>query len=256
MPRIKRATTTAEAFIKTLQNEYSFVNHCLKNMRIYLEFSKQIINHMSNLIKGRGQAGQDVFVQWVLKKKVGGYFLEIGSNDPIQINNSYVLEKEYGWKGIMVEYDSRYLKRYLQERPTAIHVMEDATEVDYEEVLGELNPPQKVIDYLQIDLEVSNDSTMGALKQVEKTMMAGYKYAVVTFEHDMYQYVNNDTRARSRSIFENYGYVRVFSDIKNDGLPFEDWYVYPGLVDMERIGGVMTQESLEWQEILKRLEAS
>ena len=51
-----------------------------------------------------GQSGQDIFVQWALQEKRGGTFLEIGSNDPIQINNSYVLEKDYGWRGIMVEY--------------------------------------------------------------------------------------------------------------------------------------------------------
>ena len=209
---------------------------------------------MSNLIKGRGQAGQDSFVQWVLQNKRNGTFLEIGSNDPIEINNSYVLESEYGWRGIMVEYDSRYLKKYLEHRPSAIHVMEDATQVDYLEYLEQLAVSQKCVDYLQIDLEVSNDSTMGALNQVEKTMEAGYKYAVVTFETDVYQDVSNETRERSRQVFEKHGYKRVFADVKNDGLPYEDWYVHPDLVDMERIDRVCTEESMEWQEIMKRLE--
>lgn len=211
---------------------------------------------MSILIKGRGQAGQDSFVQWVLQKKRNGTFLEIGSNDPIEINNSYVLESEYGWRGIMVEYDSRYLKNYLQHRPTAIHIMEDATQVDYLEYLEQLAPPEKCVDYLQIDLEVSNDSTMGALNQVEKTMQAGYKYAVVTFETDVYQDVSNNTRERSRQVFEQHGYCRVFADVKNDGLPYEDWYVHPDLVDMERIDRVRTEESMEWRDILKRLEGA
>jgi hypothetical protein len=208
---------------------------------------------MGVLINGRGQAGQDIFVQWVLKEKRGGYFLEIGSNDPIEINNSYVLETEYGWKGIMVEYRSSYLAQYLKHRPTAIHVMEDATEVDYEEYLLELSPLEKQVDYLQIDLEVSNDSTMGALYQVEKTMLAGYKYAVVTFEHDAYQDAANNTRARSREIFDRHGYIRIFSDVKNDDLPYEDWYVHPDLVDMSHIERVRTEESLEWKQIMECL---
>lgn len=209
---------------------------------------------MSNLIKGRGQAGQDSYVQWVLQKKRNGTFLEIGSNDPIEINNSYVLESEYGWRGIMVEYDSKYLTSYKENRPTAIHVMEDATKVDYLEHLEQLAPPEKCVDYLQIDLEVSNDSTMSALNQVEKTMQAGYKYAVVTFEHDVYQDTKYETRPRSRQVFEQNGYQRIFSDVKNDGNPFEDWYVHPDLVDMERINRVRTEESMEWRDILKRLE--
>lgn len=202
-----------------------------------------------------GQAGQDVFVLWALKGKRAGHFLEIGSNDPIEINNTYLLEKEYGWRGIMVEYMSSYLAKYLKHRPTAIHIMDDATQVDYLEALATLAPPQKTLDYLQIDLEVSNDSTMGALKKVEETMAAGYRYATITFEHDEYEQQNNNTRARSRPIFESHGYVRVFGDVKNEDLPYEDWYVHPDLVDMSRIEAVRTDESLEWSAILERLRA-
>ena len=38
-----------------------------------------------------GQAEQDKFVLNVLNNKKNGYFLEIGSNHPININNSYLL---------------------------------------------------------------------------------------------------------------------------------------------------------------------
>ena len=64
---------------------------------------------MSNYI---GQAQQDKFVLKILKEKKDGYFLEIGSNDPVNINNTYVLEKNYNWKGIMVEYDASFLSSY------------------------------------------------------------------------------------------------------------------------------------------------
>ena len=40
-----------------------------------------------------GQAQQDKFVLNVLNEKKNGYFLEIGSNHPININNTYLLEK-------------------------------------------------------------------------------------------------------------------------------------------------------------------
>ena len=47
-----------------------------------------------------GQAGQDKYVLTMLKNKTNGVFLEIGSNHPIKINNSYLLESKYDWKGI------------------------------------------------------------------------------------------------------------------------------------------------------------
>jgi hypothetical protein len=38
-----------------------------------------------------GQIQQDKFVLNVLKNKKNGFFVEIGSYDPILINNSYIL---------------------------------------------------------------------------------------------------------------------------------------------------------------------
>jgi len=58
----------------------------------------------------QGQSRQDKFVVNVLKEKRNGYFLEIGSNHPIKINNTYVLEKNYNWKGIMIDYKSSFFK--------------------------------------------------------------------------------------------------------------------------------------------------
>jgi len=42
-----------------------------------------------------GQAEQDKFILNVLKEKKDGFFLEIGSNHPININNTFVLETKY-----------------------------------------------------------------------------------------------------------------------------------------------------------------
>ena len=38
------------------------------------------------------------------------------------------------------------------------------------------------------------------------------------------------------TIFKRKGYQRVFSDVSNEGNPYEDWYVHPELVDMKHIG--------------------
>ena len=41
------------------------------------------------------QSSQDLFVSLIMKEKKNGYFLEIGSNDPLNNNNSFLLEKKY-----------------------------------------------------------------------------------------------------------------------------------------------------------------
>jgi len=43
----------------------------------------------------QGDAKQDVFVVNVLNKKKNGFFLEIGSAQPKDNNNTYVLEKDF-----------------------------------------------------------------------------------------------------------------------------------------------------------------
>ena len=81
-----------------------------------------------------GQAQQDKFVLNILKEKRNGYFLEIGSNHPININNTYLLETKYDWKGIMIEYNKSFLDLYKIHRPNSIHIMNDATTIDYKDV--------------------------------------------------------------------------------------------------------------------------
>lgn len=49
------------------------------------------------------QLGQDLNVVKFYKQKRDGYFIEIGASDGITLSNTYLLEKEYGWKGICAE---------------------------------------------------------------------------------------------------------------------------------------------------------
>ena len=50
------------------------------------------------------------------------------------------------------------------------------------------------------------------------------------------------------------GYIRVFSDIKDSGNAFEDWYIHPTLVDMNYINKIKTDISLEYTDILNILK--
>ena len=139
----------------------------------------------SIMSKFNGQARQDEFVVNMTNHKKNGFFLEIGSMDPVKINNSYILEKEYGWTGIMVEYDKKWLSHYKEKRPNSIHVMEDATKIDYKTLFEENNVPLNS-DYLQIDLEVNDGGTMRTLNKLKKDVLGKYKFATITFEHDIY----------------------------------------------------------------------
>ena len=209
-----------------------------------------------------GQAEQDKFVLHVLQHKQNGYFLEIGSNEPITINNTYLLENKYNWKGIMVEYNSLFLPLYKEHRSNSIHVINDATMIDYKTLFNSNNVPLSV-DYLQIDLEVNNGSTLKTLEKLNNEVFDTYKFATVTFEHDIYHTNFNNTREKSREIFKNRGYVCVFEDIHNlsPKYVYEDWYVHPDLVNMDYVNQLknnnnknyvyndLKQNTINWQAI-------
>jgi hypothetical protein len=117
-------------------------------------------------------------------------------------------------------------------------------------------------DYLQIDLEANNGSTIRTLEKLNNEIFDTYKFATVTFEHDIYHTNFDDTRLKSRDIFKKRGYVCVFEDINNDGLPFEDWYVHPDLVDMNYVNNLIeinkknyenhtiTGNTINWKNII------
>lgn len=183
-----------------------------------------------------GQAEQDKFVCNILKNKTDGFFIEVGSRYPIRINNTYVLESSLNWKGIMFEWQKkRFEESYKLHRPNSNYVFGDAQQHNYREIFNTYNVP-KNIDYLQLDIEPPR-KTLNVLKALDGQVMGDYKFAIVTFEHDVGRCKNADLRNESREILRDRGYCLVFGDITN-GHPrwvYEDWYVHPNLVDMDYV---------------------
>ena len=203
-----------------------------------------------------GQIGQDYFVSKVLKGKKDGYFVEIGSNHPKDGNNTYKLEKEYNWTGLMVEYDTSFEQSYKDIRPRSFYLLQDATKIEYENELQRLKFPT-TIDYLQIDLDVDNGSTLAVIKHFDEFVFPKRKFAVVTFEHDIYRGDYFNTQQLSRDIFKKHGYYCVYPNIGGPLDPswahakyFEDWYVHPDLVDMEYIKSIQREGVTDFKELI------
>jgi hypothetical protein len=198
------------------------------------------------------QAAQDLFVESITKRKMNGYFLEIGSNHPITHNNTYLLEKKYNWRGLMVEYDNSFENMYKTYRPNSIYQLNDARRVHYRNILDENHFPENM-DYLQIDLDVDNKSTLDTLVLLNDTVFDKYTFATITFEHDIYTGNYFNTQSISRQILTDRGYILLFPDVsvfwEGSYKPFEDWYVHPDLVDMNIVNKLITSTSLNVNEI-------
>ena len=65
------------------------------------------------------QAYQDYFLDnYIFRKKHGGFFLDIGGNDPVNINNTYFFEKSRGWKGLAFEPMTAQREKWKTSRET------------------------------------------------------------------------------------------------------------------------------------------
>ena len=198
------------------------------------------------------QAAQDLFVRAITKYKMNGFFVDIGSNHHQVNSNTYILEKKYNWSGLLVDYDASFRTLYDTHRSKSIYVIDDARKIDYKNILDNNNFP-KHIDYLQIDLDVDNKSTLDTFLLLNDTIFDTYKFATITFEHDIYTGNYFDTQSISRKILRDRGYILVFPNVSlfwaGSFKPFEDWYVHPDLVDMNIVNKVLTTKSLNTNEI-------
>ena len=175
------------------------------------------------------QVYQDMFVLSMLNGKRNCTFLEIGSADPWHGNNTYLLEKDYDWNGISIEFKEEFVKDYKQARPKVNVLNTDALTIDYRKLLQE-NFSGNVVDYLQLDIEPSENT----YKCMLKIPFDDYKFRVITYEHDHYADMSRIYREKSREFLRSKGYLLVANDISPDGVcTFEDWWVHPELIDSE-----------------------
>jgi len=58
---------------------------------------------LANASRSYGQHFQDLWVLFHLEEMRGGYFVEFGGADGVKTSNTYLLEKDYGWTGILAE---------------------------------------------------------------------------------------------------------------------------------------------------------
>lgn len=206
-----------------------------ENLRFKFFESEKIENNYS-------QSMQDMFVLSMLNGKKKGTYVEIGADKPRVINNSYLLESQYNWKGVSFEIESDKVEYFNTIRKNKC-ICADATKYDYKFLFDERKYP-KQIDYLQVDC----DPPQITLECLKNLPLEDYRFSVITFETDLYS-GGQEVQKEQEEILVKLGYQRIVKNVQNEGNPYEDWWIDPTIVD-EYIWKLFFNENVEFSEVI------
>lgn len=113
-----------DAKLNIIKTELELVNHNIMLMhqknQVYrietpaLGSEKTFEERMAEL--SPSQLGQDMWVLQQFQYKRYGYFVEFGATDGIMLSNTYLLEKEFGWQGLLAEPNPKFFKKLTENR--------------------------------------------------------------------------------------------------------------------------------------------
>ena len=205
---------------------------------------EKIVDHI-DLYKS--QLRQDLLVLSELNFKKNGFFVEFGSTNGVELSNTFLLEKNFDWKGILAEPAKIYHEELEKNRSAFIEkscvwrtsgetftfnevgvlsTLENFTSIDlykdlrkdgirYDtktisllDLLEKYNAP-KTIDYLSIDTEGSEYDILSSFD------FSKYKFKIITCEHNF-----TEQREKIFKLLTNKGYQRKYTDISY----VDDWY--------------------------------
>lgn len=197
------------------------------------------------LAASTSQLQQDLLALLSSRFKKGGYFVEFGATNGVTLSNTFMLEKTYGWSGILAEPAKMWTESLRENRDA--HIVDKAVWSRSGEVIdffeqGELStlsgfeeghhkqdfsaryPVETVslsdlldkqgapefIDFLSIDTEGSE------LEILSSFDFSRYRFGLIAVEHGRSQ-----DRSMLLSLLESFGYVRILNSVSG----WDDWYV-------------------------------
>ena len=195
----------------------------------------------------KAQLQQDLFALAQTGFKQNGFFVEFGATNGVDLSNSWLLEKHFGWSGILAEparswhtalkanrtskVETDCVWRTTGENLTffdaasgAMSSLDDegqkatkysdgnryqVTTISLLDLLQKYNAPQK-IDFLSIDTEGSEFEILNAFD------FGKYQFQVICVEHNF-----APQRGKIYDLLTRKGYKRVSESLSQ----FDDWYL-------------------------------
>ena len=179
-----------------------------------------------------GQAAQDWLVASLTGNRVGS-FVDLGAGDPERNSNTVLLERVFGWRGVLADIATR--DSLVRDRSSENSIFGDAFDADVDAAIVRLAGDQGMIDYLSLDLEPP-DLT---LRRLCSLPLDRVRFGVVTCEHDLYRDPTGSIKAAMAGVLVHHGYRLVADNvlmIAGSGdecglVPVEDWWVHQSIHD-------------------------
>ena len=206
---------------------------------------------LRHLRRSRAQLRQDLFVLSELQFKRNGFFVEVGATDGVSLSNTYLLEKGFGWRGILAEPCRAWHKKLLTNRRASIETRcvwrESGSIMSFNEVeeFAELSTLSsfisvdfherrrlggKTYDVETISLNdllvrhnapthmdyLSIDTEGSELDILRHLNFEKYRFNVITCEHNL-----TPAREDLYELLTARGYVRKYEEVSK----VDDWYV-------------------------------
>jgi len=111
--------TSYKRLVLLQESEAKLAQHRL-NLEFVLALSLNLNDlTISMLDRSKAQLRQDIFVLSETKYKRGGFFVEFGATNGIDLSNTYLLEKDFSWRGILAEPGKVWNMQLVENRPNA-----------------------------------------------------------------------------------------------------------------------------------------
>lgn len=77
------------------------------------------IDHIRKIKNSRSQLLQDIFASFVVHDNFEKTYLEFGATNGVELSNTYMLENEFGWSGVLSEPDPQWIMDLKKNRPNS-----------------------------------------------------------------------------------------------------------------------------------------
>jgi FkbM family methyltransferase len=78
------------------------------------------VRDLVNATNSYAQIRQDLWVLHEMRRKRGGYFVEFGATDGVDCSNTYLLERDFNWRGILAEPNPAWHAELKRNRSASI----------------------------------------------------------------------------------------------------------------------------------------